>query len=273
MRRLNLSTKLIYTLTVLMMAVPVWMAQGAGRFDEGTIFSFHFDEDDGGEVTDSSGNENHGILGGADPPEWVDGPDARYGGALEFIDCNYIEIPESPNMDTDEEITFETWLNLNSLTSNWSTLYNKGAQSAAVGYHWIFIFKDGKLAYQYVNGSKYVTVGVDVDWEFGRWTHVAITHEIHGNDGGMIKFYIDGQQIHEEEHDDKALPVIGGRASLGTYQMMNATDRYALDGIMDEIRLSPWIKTEAEIMASMDAFAVEPHQKLAGTWGRIKSTD
>jgi hypothetical protein len=245
-------------------------AEEPDKRDKGTIFSFHFDEGRGKEVSDSSGNENHGNLGGAKEPNWVKGPEEKFGEALEFFDSNYVEIPASPSLDTADEITFETWINLNSLTASWSTIYSKNSQSNGAGFHWIYIYQDGRLAHQYCNGANYVTLSAAVDWEFGKWTHVAITHKINDDKGGVVKWYIDGQQIKEEKHTDKALQVIGGKASLGTYQSRIAPDRYALDGMLDEVRLSPWVKTDAEIMQSMKALAVEPHRKLADVWGRIK---
>ena len=54
-------------------------AEEPGRYDKGTVFSFHFNEDGGKDVTDSSGNENHGILGGGELPDWVEGPEERFG--------------------------------------------------------------------------------------------------------------------------------------------------------------------------------------------------
>ena len=81
---------------------------------------------------------------------------------------------------------------------------------------------------------------------------------------------MDGEQIHEAEHADEAAEVIGGKASLGTYQSRIDPGRYALDGMLDEVRLSPRVKTHAEIVESRNPFAVEPDQKLADTWGRIK---
>lgn len=270
MRRLNLLARLIYILTALTLIIPIAVAQEPGKHDRDTIFSFHFDEGDGNEVSDSSGNENHGIFGGGEMPEWVDGPDDRFGSALEFFDSNYVEIPASPDLDTADEITFETWINLNSLTASWSTVYSKNSQSAASGFHWIYINQDGGIAYQYANGSQYVALTAGVDWEFGKWTHLAITHKIDGNSGGIVKWYMEGEQIHEQEHSDKAAEVIGGNASLGTYQSRIDPGRYALDGMLDEVRLSPRVKTHAEIVESMNPFAVEPDQKLAGTWGRIK---
>ena len=52
---------------------------------------------------------------------------------------------------------------------------------------------------------------------------------------------------------------------------MIAPDRYALDGMLDEVRLSPWVKTDAEIRESMKAFAVEFNEKLIDTSGRTKT--
>lgn len=264
---------IILLIAILTLAIlpSLLLASEPGKYDKGTVFSFHFNEGKGKEVSDSSENENHGKLGGGKTPEWVNGPEDKFGSALEFADSNYVEIPESAELDTDEEVTFEAWLRLKALKSNWSTLYSKHAQSNGQGFHWIYINKDdGKLAYQYCDGTKYLAPAADVDWEFGKWTHVAITQKINGTKGGLIKWYIDGELINEHEHKDKALVVIGGKASIGTYQSNPAKDRYALDGAMDEIRLSPWVKTDREVIESMRGLAVKPYDKLANTWGRIK---
>ncbi len=143
----------------------------------------------------------------------------------------------------------------------------KATTPASIG---SIIYQDGKIAYQYCNGAKHIALTAKVDWEFGKWTHLAITHKINGNKGGAVKWYINGEQIHEAKHIDKALPVIGGKASLGTYQSRIEPGRYGLDGMLDEVRLSPWVKTADEIMQSMKPFAVESSHRLANTWGWIK---
>ncbi len=275
MKRLEFSGRLMCILTALILAASLGVTSAAepSKRDKDTLFSFHFDDDGAKEAVDFSGNDNHGKLGGAELPDWVDGPDDKFGTALEFVGANYVEIPASPSLDTEDEMTFEAWVNLKSLTANWSTLYSKNSQSAGAGFHWIYINTNGTLVYQYANGGAYISPAATINWEFGKWTHVAITHKIDGDKGGMIKWYIDGVQVHEVKHTDKALQVIGGKASIGTYQSNPAADRYEFDGMMDEVRVSPRVKTEAEIAESMNAFAVEPHQKLADTWGRIKSID
>jgi hypothetical protein len=262
-----------YIFVILALTVPPGNSQAEepGRYDKDTVFSFHFNEGGGKDVTDSSGNENHGILGGGELPDWVEGPEERFGTALEFFDCNHVEIPMSPELDTEDEITFETWININSLTASWSTIYSKNSQSNGMGFHWIYINQNGSLSYQYANGNNYVALSAPIDWEFGNWLHLAITHKIDGDDGGVVKYYVNGEQIHEAEHADKAFQVIGGKASLGTYQSMIAVDRYALDGMLDEVRLSPRVKTDAEIRESMKALAVKFEEKLVDMWGRIKT--
>jgi hypothetical protein len=264
--------RMIYVLfAALTISFGIVQAQEPGRYDKGTVFSFHFNEGKGKEVLDSSGNKNHGNLGGGKLPNWVNGPENRFGKALEFFECNHVEIPVSTNLDTDDEITFETWINLKSLKASWSTIYSKNSQSVAAGFHWIFIYQDGRLAYQYANGASYVTLATKIAWEFGKWTHIAITHKIDGDKGGVVRWYVNSEQINEQKHTDKAFKVIGGKASLGTYQSSIAPERYALDGMMDEVRLAPRVKTDAEIKESMTALAVEFQEKLAYKWGRIKT--
>ena len=121
-------------------------------------------------------------------------------------------------LDTGEEITIETWIQLRSLKASWSTVYSKNAQSNAAGFHWVYITQDGSVAYQYCNGSAYVALTAPVNWVFDEWTRLAITHKINGDKGGVVKWYINGEMIQEKQHVDKALEVVGGKASIGTYQ-------------------------------------------------------
>jgi len=266
-----MSICIITALTLVIL--PGWaLGGGPSKLDKDTVFSLHFDEGKGDEVKDSSGNDNHGILSGAKKPKWVDGPEPKFGSALEFFDANYIEIPDSAELDTDKEITLEWWVKLKALKASWSTLYSKHSQSNAAGFHWVYINQDETLAYQYCNGAKYLAPNAKVAWRFGEWMHIAITHQINeGKDGGMIKWYVDGKMIHEHKHNDKALNVVGGKASIGTYQSNPALDRYAFDGSLDEIRLSPRVKSELEVLESMRGLAVEPYRKIAITWAKLRS--
>ena len=267
---LQLATLTIVIATALIL-IPSRIQAKQGRHDKGTIFSFHFDEGKGKNAEDFSGNENHAKLGGNKEPKWVNGPEPHFGKALAFKGANFIEIAPSDKLDTDDAITFEAWVKLDVINASWATLYSKNSQSANLGFHWIYIYKDGgRLAYQYATGAKYVTHTADVKWEFGKWTHVAITHKIDGKKGGKIEWYINAERLREVEHKDVALKVIGGKASLGTYQSNPAHDRYALDGALDEVRLSPRVKTAQEIKESMLGLAVEPSDKVATTWGGIK---
>jgi len=275
-RKVNFTIRLqmsICIITALTLILPCWaLSSGPSKLDKGTIFSLHFDEGKGDEVKDSSGNDNHGILGGGKEPKWVDGPEPKFGSALEFSDANHVEIPASAALDTDKEITIEWWVKLKALNASWSTLYSKNGQSNTAGFHWVYINQDGTLAYQYCTGAKYVAPNAEVEWRYGEWMHITITQQINeGKDGGTIKWYVDGEMIKEHKHNDKALIVIGGKASIGTYQSNPALDRYAFDGSLDEVRLSPEIKSQLDILESMRGLAVEPYRKIAITWGRLRS--
>lgn len=274
MRKINFTIKLQMSICIItLIMLPSWaLSGGPGKLDKDTIFSLHFDEGKGDDVKDASGNDNHGVLGGAKKPKWVDGPEPKFASALEFFDSNFVEIPESAELDTDREVTIEWWVKLKALKANWSTLYSKHGQSNGAGFHWVYINKDETLAYQYCNGVKYLAPNAKVDWRYGEWMHIAITQLINqGKDGGTIKWYVDGKMIKEHKHNDKALTVVGGKASIGTYQSNPAKDRYAFDGSLDEVRLSPRVKSELKILESMRGLAVEPYRKIAITWGRLRN--
>lgn len=276
MKRINFTTRLEMSIGIVIILTFVilsgWaLGGGPSKLDKDTIFSLHFDEGKGDEVKDASGNDNHGILGGAKKPGWIDGPETKFGSALEFSDANHVEIPDSAKLDTDKELTLEWWVKLKALKASWSTLYSKHGQANNAGFHWVYINQDETLAYQYCNGTQYLAPNAKVDWRYGEWMHLAITHQINeGKDGGMIKWYVDGKMIHEHEHSDNALTVVGGKASIATYQSNPALDKYAFDGALDEIRLSPRVKSEFEIVESMRGMSVEPYRKMAITWARLR---
>ena len=96
-----------------------------------------------------------------------------------------------------------------------------------------------------------------------------IIHLPFEEEGGKMAKDVSPNKFVGEVKNAKWVEGVQGKASLGTYQSNPALNRYALDGKLDEVRLSLRIKTKQEIGESMRGFAIQPSHKLAISWGRI----
>ena len=83
-----------------------------------------------------------------------------------------------------------------------------------------------------------------------------------------VKTYIDGKVTHETKGDGKLSDNWGLQAEIGHHK----NDRW-FDGLMDEFYIFSRALSEDEIKEVMDGefLSVEPADKLATTWGSLKS--
>ena len=109
----------------------------------------------------------------------------------------------------------------------------------------------------------------------GKWHHLAAT----ADRKGAMKLYRDGKleaekdiSAHQKENEDNHKPfTIGGEAGVAS--------RSLVDGAMDEVALFNIVLTEDQITEiaekglarTLGAEAVSPNDKLATTWGKIKT--
>jgi hypothetical protein len=77
-----------------------------GVFPSGLVGYWRFDEGKGGIASDSSGNDNNGIL--VNGPAWVNG---KYGKALSFDGVNdYVVVPQSSSLDIVNSVSVTAWI-------------------------------------------------------------------------------------------------------------------------------------------------------------------
>jgi hypothetical protein len=230
--------------------------------DAAVVLYLPMDEGQGDVAADLSGSGNDGIL--EDGPVWVQG---KYGSALEFDVGSRVHIPASNSMHGEifkDEFTFLAWI-----------------MPARSGDDWQHVLRsvDGDDATQcslFLNTTGFLSWRGRVDAAWGErcgtpeetipaneWTHVALVsdqvdYKIYANavevgsavfeemDGGIVDFYLgfDGREWNE---------------------------RYT--GAIDEVYILTEAMSVGDIAGVMDnsLAPVQPADKLAATWGHIKS--
>ena len=228
--------------------------------DEHTVLLYTFESGAGKAVKDLSGNGNDGELMG---PKWGEG---NPGGGLTFggnAPRDFVEIPDSDSLDLVEGLTVEMWLYLEA----WSTADGTGATkelSYKVGP------QDNKKVLVRLTTDKQAwgaaVVHGKTEMPLKKWMHVACTYDGKSGEG---KIYING--------------VIDGEGKIGGNIVPNNDVLWLgrgagpfLQGQMDEVRISNIARSEQEIQELMNkgiegVLAVKSQDKLATTWGKLKS--
>ena len=204
-----------------------------------------------GEINDSTSNNNHGTSEGS-----MDGADlvsTQVGTGLDFDGADdLIRVSDSPGLDsTASAATFELWINWQNavdgdhqIVMTSSNRFTGGAQD---GYEWAsqgdrdhFYYPEGGTDPNYVLGPNPYTNGT--------WHHVAVTQDFATR---TVEIYIDGV----------AMPTTTDTLSATWTTLANPDDwlwggnpdratRY-FDGMMDEIRVSSVVRSQAWIQTSL----------------------
>ena len=234
---------------------PIGQAQ-----DEHTVALYTFETGTGKIVKDLSGNTNDGELMG---PDWGEG---NPGGGLVFEGNgprDFVEIPDSDSLDLVEGLTVEMWIYLN----GWSTAGGTGVTKELA--YKVGPRSDKKVLIRMTTEAQAwgaAVVAGKTDMPLKKWVHIAGTYDGKSGEG---KIYIDG--------------VLDGEGKIGGNIVPNNDVLWLgrgagpfLDGRMDEVRISNIARSEQEIQELMNkgiegVLAVRPEDKLATTWGKLKS--
>ena len=228
--------------------------------DEHTVLLYTFEAGAGKTVKDLSDKGNDGELMG---PKWGEG---NPGGGLTFggnAPRDFVEIPDSESLDLVEGLTVEMWLYLEA----WSTAGGTGATKETT--YKVGPRSDKKVLIRMTTDKHAWGAAVaagKTDMPLKKWTHIAGTYDAKSGDA---KIYIDG--------------VLDGEGKIGGNITPNDDVLWLgrgagpfLEGRMDEVRISNIARSEQEIQELMNkgiegVLAVKPQDKLATTWGKLKS--
>ncbi|MHC4251393.1 MAG: LamG domain-containing protein, partial [Planctomycetota bacterium] len=205
----------------------VVLASMRAKRASGLVAHWTFDEGRGAMACDTSGNDNHGRLQGA---EWAKG---KLGGALAFDgSSDYVALPTS--LVTSSVGTVSAWVNTAKDFTESGHIFYGASQTGGDGngaqgeLH--LSFKSDETVYFYINdnGSSDVSIASPSTLTDGAWHHLAASWNIRGN----AILYVDGANVAQAPHDADALS-LRARICLGRPDL---STRY-YSGLLDDVRI------------------------------------
>ncbi|MCG9128979.1 LamG domain-containing protein [Candidatus Poribacteria bacterium] len=257
--------KIVVYLSVLFILVGGLFSANAAVKDKGLILYFGFDKEDGGKIEDETGGGNHAnIVGKAD----ISTDEKKYGrGSLEIRDAAAdVQVDSFKELEDYQDNSFLFWLNFISAHNGaWSQIIAKKAPGSdrspgiwicpnSLNIHWRF--NPGNQG----TGCAGPT-GEGSLFELKQWYHVAGIKK-----DGSLHFYIDG-----EEQIKIGVPANHAQGSEKLY--IGKTTYRAATFYIDDLYVYDRALDADEVKSVMngDLLPVEPTDKLATSWGQIKS--
>ena len=249
----------VFCLIVLSLSLNTW----AINDDKALMLYFTFDEDNGGKVKDVSGNNIEGTLEGA-----VWSKDGKIGGAVHLEDSEqFVEVDAVPELDITDELTIQAWYFPEESQGD-SNLMGRRSSANVGGYclQWSAQFTGAPQIETWINiggwqGSRNKQT---IKPALEKWHHVSSTF-----DGDMIRQYINGKLDVEFAPPKGKINSIEVVFRIGKAQ----TGLPGMIGLVDEVAIYNRALSVDEINQDMENgvfFAVDPKDKLATTWGKLK---
>ena len=244
-----------YLITFMVFALSLACSSLAvGQAEEALVGYWPFDEGNGEDTRDASGNGHNGQL--INGPEWVDG---KFDKALDFGGTgSYVLVPDDDALDLANAVTYMCWFNLNEAIAGNRRLMSKN-DSIFV----IFDFGDATSLDFLVKPNNDFVESITA-FEPGEWYHFAGTY-----DGDALRLYING----ELEGEMGGVPEIAASDLDLWIGFDDWESALGFHGIIDDVRVYSVALTQDEVVGAMAGpVAVEMTQeKLAITWGAAKS--
>ena len=191
-----------------------------------TMAHWSFDDGTGNQVTDSSGNGNHGTI---NEVKWVMGA-VNAAGQLGYQAG--VQVGHDPSLLPDGALTIQAWI------KPWDPQY---------GQHPTIVRKNGSYALEltpgkslglalWLGGEKRFFETKHKDWPNGKWQHVAATY-----DGQEVRLYVNGGL-------DSTHAASGIISSSSSDCFLGAENgRFFFNGTLDEVRLDGSALSSKEI--------------------------
>ena len=201
----------------------------------GTIAWLKLDEGEGGNASDSSGNNNDGALVG--DPKWLPSG-GKLGGALQFdgID-DYVDCGRDASLDITNEITIAAWVKTNDAgNSDFNPYVTKGDAAYGLKHH------DTNNLEFVINDGAWHVAHYPVDSSFnGAWHHLVGTY-----DGKALKLYVDGTLKTTTPYPDCSIAT--NAFNLNIARNSEITERF-YDGAIDDVRVYNYALGKGRITA------------------------
>ena len=263
---------MVKTLSILISAVVVIFLMATNSsyaFEENIVAAWLMEEGSGDKIKDFTGNFSDGEIMGN--PEWVDG---QFGKALKFDGSTvYARIPFNTDFQVlnQGDFTIAGWFKTDvsaTQRGGWLSVVQQ-LDLNGVGRTWLAVLHGGDLSYTFLGGGPHV---FSLKVEVGEWFHLAVVVE-EGGDSDTIQVYFNGKA--ETDSEERPIEDCEGELLIGSPRDINALNFW--EGLMDELVIINKALTEAELSQLMNTgvqgiVAVESRDKLAATWGALKSS-
>ena len=256
--------KQLFILLILVLAYSMF---ATADLMEGLVLYMPLDEGTGNKVDDFSENGFTGELNGG--PEWVDG---KFGKALEFsASGDFVAVADNKAFHIEDEISQAAWVNLDRLPSAHAIVFGTRAGGGARNIGFGYGMNPGNGIKVWTNGAGGGFLDINDNktaLDTGKWYYLAYTHT--SDNKGKVKIYVDGEVTHEQDSNNPVAPAgATSQIQIGTWA------GEAWPGIVDEVRLWNRVLSDDEMAESMEMgaaefLAVNPKDKLATSWGKIK---
>ena len=256
----------MYVLAVALLMVGSTLTTHAAVQDDGLILYFSFDSEKGGKIIDETGGKNDGDL--VDGAKIVTDEVVHGKGAILFDGPG-----DSVTVDTFKELedytdnSFLFWLNFTKANSGgWDQIIAKKAPGSdrspgiwtcnRVPLHIHYRFEPGNQGTDCAGPD-----GENDTFEIGEWYHIAGVKE-----GAKLAFYVNGKKVAEpgvpKDHVQGAEKMYIGKTGYNSAKFY-LDDLYVYDRALDA--------DEVEDVMDGKLLPVEPENKLATTWGQMKT--
>ena len=190
------------------------------------IVHYLFDSD----ANDYSGNENHGVIYGA---VFDSGP---IGNSLLFDGNDYVEVPDSVNLNVGENYSVSLWINTPGL-SEWQCLFERGTSPADRMGVWL---NGDKITFETSNnGGNWWTTGSAVG--VNEWYHIVAVHD---GSSDTEYIYVNGALLDSSSGRTIDTP---NQGKLLIAKSPAYAAGYCFNGKIDDVRFYKKILSEAEV--------------------------
>ena len=214
-------------------AVPDGFPEAA---DTSLMAWYEFSTDGGGNIPDSSGNENDAACSPRLTCPAFTLADGRGPGAYDFTgDGNYIELPNESAFDFTTEFSVSLWMKSSTPQNAWAQLIGKGDSAWGIERQ----RSSNQVSFTTFAPSADNMVGSTNVFD-GQWHHIAAAY-----DGTQKILYVDGQ-VDAQEPYSATVSTNNLNLRLG-YNSEYTSGQY--DGLLDDVRIFSRPLSQAEVLA------------------------
>jgi hypothetical protein len=229
--------------------------------EEEIVAMWLFDEGSGDVARDSSPNGNDAVFNGG--AKWDNGKFGK-GISLDGTD-DYLSAQDSDSLDiSGEAMTIVAWANSDAWTASWNHIIRKAPENPRI---YILGVHNTGLAFTFLKTDAMQVSDIQgaTALPTGEWIHLAMTY-----DGQEVVIYVNGEV-------DATAPASGViEASEDELRIGRGAPAGYFTGTLDEIAIFSVALDQDEIKDIMNEgfsgfLAVKPQNKLAETWGSVKT--